>query len=243
MESKNTPQQKREPSPNNPSNKNVLIIVLLIVLFLIASGIAIYALYQNYQLKKEKNSQKLTSTPTTQPTKVDTTTAISVNLGNDLEKVYLLKIFNDVTIFHTIISDFQDGTYNQQVQKLYVADRDISTASVKEVFSLSDNEAYRLSSIERLFGKHYDYFIAQTEGVDVDFLIFTKHGDLITQSVKEENELLKNWHISFDKYNSDNETIVASLFTITNDKATVEIDPTNGKVVADTFKELPSYED
>jgi len=53
MEEQNTPYQNPDFSANQLNKKNTLIIVLLVILALITSGIAGYAFYQNYQLKKQ----------------------------------------------------------------------------------------------------------------------------------------------------------------------------------------------
>jgi len=53
VEEQKTSQPDIKPSIEKPKNNNTLLIVLLIILFLFASGIAIYAVYQNNQLKKQ----------------------------------------------------------------------------------------------------------------------------------------------------------------------------------------------
>jgi hypothetical protein len=52
MEDENIPHDSK-PSVEKPQNKNNLLLTLLVVLFFIASGISIYAVYQNNRLKKQ----------------------------------------------------------------------------------------------------------------------------------------------------------------------------------------------
>lgn len=60
-------QSKVQPDINPPveksKNSNALLVLLLIVLFLIASGIAIYTVYQNNQLKKQVTELRTNFTP------------------------------------------------------------------------------------------------------------------------------------------------------------------------------------
>jgi hypothetical protein len=64
------PQHQTKPIIDNPNNRNVFFVIFLLILFFIASGTAIYTIYQNKQLisqvdklKLELNQKKLNLTP------------------------------------------------------------------------------------------------------------------------------------------------------------------------------------
>jgi DNA-dependent RNA polymerase auxiliary subunit epsilon len=214
----------------NKTHFSNLTLILVIFIFIL-SGLTSYLVYQNQTLKKINNNQNSVETK-----------AVSVNLENDLEEITFLKTFGNITIFHTLTINSKDSTHREHLQRFYIADQNLSKKSVKEIFRMENNPAYNLNYIRQLYGKHSDYFIAQSEGAILDFAIFTEEGELITKSVQETNkETLKDWHVIFYRYNSDNESIDADLFSNIGE-ATIEIDPTTGKVIPNTFTKLPDPE-
>lgn len=225
-----------------------LIVIHLSVIFVFAGTFSLLV-SQIVSLKNQLNTQQLknTSKPTPTPVYIRTEPdekAIEINLEHKNEKVDFLKRYSDVVVFTATNNTTEENeAYREYSSRIYVSDTDISKKSTEEIYKLENSEASPLESIKRLSGKHREYFVVQISGIALDLIIFTKDGELIAKSVRNSNELIKNWNISFEKYDNNTQTVWVKLFEMGGSEARAQIDPETGKVVEGTFEKLPATTD
>lgn len=138
MEEKNTVQPDIKVSAEEPKKNNTLLVILLIVLFFITSGIAVYALYQNNQLKKQTTqletqlNQNL-STPNQHPSPksklpTDTIPTSSANLTENWKtyenKKYGYSLKNPRDWGEYSMSDFSFSPTISENQYLYLGPKE-----------------------------------------------------------------------------------------------------------------------
>lgn len=223
----------------NQSTSRPAAIWLLIVLATLLFGISCYLTYHNFRLTQriadlEAESKVEVAKPNDSQNQEQATTsselAVQAFINGQREKPTYLRQFSGVTVIETVNNEADVD----EAVKIYVADSNLNQNSLIRV--LTAPVEYNLENVYRLAGSNYDYFVAQTQGVNVDFSIFTKDGKLVTQSVRQNNPELTDWYVAYSGYNYEKEVIEATLSKIDDSHGTVEFNPKTGKIVTGTLK-------